>query len=241
MCHLLSHSNTRGSERQGSEREEALVREPRRLECLPRSSQQLGALSLARPGAPCRALPGANRKPGKCFPRSRVPTTPRHPPTRAPVPSAPPPPAARPVPEAETDPNPAPLSSTAPGRASRVGVEGSTGAALGSARLCFPPRAAAGHPGCGPAGGVGLSWRDRAEETSGRCDRGHRFCRSCPLCSRNHCVKCNTTLSRALEAFCDLQSPATVALQGPSFLGREFPYVLLRAHSWKCFRVANWN
>lgn len=39
------------------------------------------------------------------------------------------------------------------------------------------------------------------------------------LCSRNHCAKCNTTLSRALEAFCDLQSPATVvALQGPSFL-----------------------
>lgn len=60
------------------------------------------------------------------------------------------------------------------------------------------------------------------------------------LCSRNHCAKCNTTLSQALEAFCDLQSPATVvALQGPSFLRREFPYILLRAHSWKCFLVAN--
>lgn len=60
------------------------------------------------------------------------------------------------------------------------------------------------------------------------------------LCSRNHCAKCNTTLSRALEAFCDVQSPATVvALQGPCFLRREFPYILLGAHSWKCFRIAD--
>lgn len=39
------------------------------------------------------------------------------------------------------------------------------------------------------------------------------------LCSRNYRAKCNTTLSRALEAFCDVQSPATVvALQGRPLL-----------------------
>lgn len=61
------------------------------------------------------------------------------------------------------------------------------------------------------------------------------------LFSRNHCSKCNVTLSGALEAFCDLQSPTTIALQVPSFLHREFPYVLLTAHSWKCFCVLDWK
>lgn len=69
-------------------------------------------------------------------------------------------------------------------------------------------------------------------------DQGDGLYRELPtLLSRNHCSKCNVTLSRALETFCDLQSPATIALKVPSFLRWEFPDVLLRAHSWKCCRV----
>lgn len=58
---------------------------------------------------------------------------------------------------------------------------------------------------------------------------------------RNHCGECNRTLSGASEAFCDLQSPASVALKVPSFLRREFPYVLSRPHSWKCFLALSWE
>lgn len=57
------------------------------------------------------------------------------------------------------------------------------------------------------------------------------------LCSENHCGECYKTLSRALEAFYDPRSPATVAIQVPSFPCGEFPYVLLGAHSWKRFRI----
>lgn len=131
-----------------------------------RSTQEARAPALlhGQPGAPSRAVPRVIRKPGKCFPRSRVPTTLRHPPARARVPSAPPPPAARPVPEAETDPNPAPLSNTAPGRASGGGVDG------GGPWLGPPLLPALGRRRSPPLltehRAWGWSWRDRAGETS---------------------------------------------------------------------------